>query len=99
MIRRAFKSRIALSMLPLGVVLTLGSAIGAVAVLALAIDALWRWPADAGWWIGWCVVALVAAMFNTRKGIETMATFDWHVAILPVTLSVAIVATWPGFWL
>ena len=97
--RSDVESRIALAMLPLGAVMMLAAAIGVAGILALAADVAWHWPPHAGWWLGWSVAALAVAAIVMRKGIETMATFDWRVAVLPLTLSVAIVAAWPGFWL
>lgn len=92
------ESRIALAMLPVGALFMLASAVGAVAVVTYAVDALGHWPADAGWRIGWSLVAAIVATVNFRKGIETMATFDWHVAIVPAALSIAIAVAWPGWW-
>ncbi len=96
---RDVESRIALAMLPLGALVTIASVAGFVAVLALAADVAWHRRAGGGWWLGWCTIALAVAVFALRKGIETMATFDWRVAVAPLTLSAAIVAAWPGWWL
>lgn len=96
--RRKFESCVALAMLPIGAFVTLGSLIGAAAVLAYAADAVWRWPADAAWRIGWSITAAIAAAFNVRKGIETMATVDWHVAVAPLAVALAIAVTCPAWW-
>ncbi|MGK3931085.1 hypothetical protein, partial [Enterococcus faecium] len=58
---RDLESRIALAMLPLGVVLALASAIGFIAVAVLAVDMLFHPRDDARWWLGWCLVAAVGA--------------------------------------
>ncbi|AXJ94580.1 MULTISPECIES: hypothetical protein [unclassified Sphingomonas] len=96
---RDLESRIALAMLPLGVVLALASAIGFIAVAVLAVDMLFHPRDDARWWLGWCLVAAVGAAWNTRRALEVMATFDWRVALPVVALSAAILAAYPGWWL
>ncbi|USU05448.1 hypothetical protein NF701_01205 [Sphingomonadaceae bacterium OTU29THOMA1] len=96
---RDMESRIALAMLPLGAIMMLAAALGFVAVAALAIDLAWRQPPHAGLWLLWCLAALTVAAVNLRQGIETMATFDWHVAVVPLLLSTVITTICPAFWL
>lgn len=96
--RRYCESRIALAMLPVGALITLAAAIGAIAAVSYGLHAAWDGRGDTGWRIAWSVSATLIAVFNLRKGIETMATFDWHVAIAPLVTSAAIVAACPVWW-
>ncbi|MBI0474124.1 hypothetical protein D9601_01920 [Sphingomonas sp. MA1305] len=95
---RDVESRVALAMLPVGTLLSLLSAIGGVAVVALAIDVIIRRPAGTGWWLAWCLVAAMIAAWNTRRSLETLASFEWRTALPVLVLSMAIVAAYPGWW-
>jgi hypothetical protein len=95
---RTIESRIALAMLPLGAAMTLAAALGLLGAVALALSLLWRWPANVGWWLAWSAAAGAAAAYILRKGIETMSTFDWHVAVAPLAVAAAIAAACPGWW-
>lgn len=103
MTARDFESRVALAMLPLGAILTLIAAVGLIGAIVLAAVLLWRWPGDsgwgAGWWLAWSASAAAAACFILRKGIETMSTFDWHVAVAPLAIGAAVATACPGWWL
>ncbi len=99
MTARDIESRIALAMLPLGAVLTLISAVALIGAIGLAGMLLWRWPADAGWWLTWTAAVAIAALYVLRKGIETMSTFDWRTAIAPLVVGAAVASACPCWWL
>lgn len=99
MTARDIESRIALAMLPLGAALTLVSAVGLIGAIGLAGMLLWRWPADAGWWLAWTAAVATAALYVLRRGIETMSTFDWRTAVAPLVVSAAVASACPCWWL
>lgn len=93
-----FESRVALAMLPLGASMTLAAAAGGIGTIVFAILLMWRWPANGGWWLGWSVAAVLAAAFILRRGIATMCTFDWRVAVAPILVGAGIAIAYPGWW-
>jgi hypothetical protein len=92
------EARIALAMLPVGVVIMVVSAVAFVAVVLLALvtpirGGAWEWT------LLWAIVAAVVAARNTLAGIAITAAFDWRPVPLVLLLSTLIVAAWPGWWL
>ena len=91
------EARLALAMLPVGVVLMVASAVAFVALVLLAIVA----PVRGGAWLPtfvWALVAALVAVRNIFAGIAITAAFDWRPLPLALILSVLIVAAYPGFW-
>lgn len=96
---RHFESRLALAMLPTGAAMTLVATGGAIAAIVLAAMLLWNRPTGFGWWLAWSAMAAVASGYAIRKGIETMSTFDWRVAVPPLLVGIATALTCPSWWL
>lgn len=92
------EARVALAMLPVGVLVMVVSALAFVAVVLLALAAPFlggQW-----WWTeAWALVAAAVALRNTLAGIEITAAFDWRPLPLVVLLGGAVVGAWPGWWL
>ena len=97
--RHSIESRIALAMLPLGGAMAIVASLAVPGSVVFAGVLLWRWPAHVGWWLAWTIGAGVASVYLFRKGIETMSTFDWHVAAPAVVIGVTTAALYPGWWL
>lgn len=97
MTARDWESRIALAMLPLGALLTLAGLFAAPALVGLLIASAWM-PDASALDLLWCGVAGAVAAYVMRKGIETMSTFDWRVAVAPVAATLAVAVSWPGWW-
>ena len=97
--RSRIESRIALAMLPIGGAMTVISVVAFVAVLVLAFDTIVQRPRAAVLLLVWCASALVVAVANTVKSIETMSSFNWRAMIPVAALSLAIVATYPGWYM
>ena len=92
------EARVALAMLPVGVVLMVASAVAFVAVVLLALAA----PFRGGPWLHyevWAVVAALVAARNTLAAIAITAAFDWRPLPMALLFSGLIVAAWPGWWL
>jgi hypothetical protein len=93
------EGRISFAMLPVGAVLVLAALLGSVAVFALALFHLATQDANWGWYVGWCVAALALGVRNLVRSFQTMSALDIRGTLVTVGLSVAIVATYPGWWL
>lgn len=86
-----------MAMLPAGATMTIVSLAGFVTVIALAIATL---VAPGGHPLAtglWCLVAAPLAVFNLRRSIETMASFDWRVFVPVIAVSAGLLATFPGW--
>ena len=91
-------ARIALAMLPVGVVVMVVSAFAFVAVTLLALAT--PFAGGAAWWtVSWALAAAGVAARNTLAGIAITAAFDWRPLPLVLLLSGGIIAAWPGWWL
>lgn len=88
------EARIALAMLPVGVIVLVAAVLAFVAVLALAIVSPFAGRAALGWVEAWCLLADVVAVRNARAGIEMMSAFDWRPLPVTLFLSVVVVAAW-----
>lgn len=91
------EARVALAMLPVGVIVMVVSALAFVAVVLLAIAA----PFRGGAWlptVAWALVAAAVAVRNLLAGIAITAAFDWRPLPLTLLLSGLILLAWPGFW-
>ena len=89
---------LALAMLPVGVVVMVASALALVSVALLMIAAPFR--GGAWWWTElWALAAAAVALRNMLAGIAITAAFDWRPLPLVLVSSIAIAATWPGWWL
>lgn len=98
MTSQQLESRLALAMLPLGATMTIAAVAGFVSALVFAGQVALEAPDDAGWRLAWAAAAAAVALYVIRKGIETMCTFDWRVAVLPLLLAATIVGTSPAYW-
>lgn len=99
MLGRHVESRLALAMLPIGAVMTLAATGGAIAAVVFAAILLWTRPVDCGWWLAWSGMTATASVYIVRKGIETMSTFDWRVAMPPLLVGTAVLLACPAWWL
>lgn len=88
-----WEARVALAMLPVGGAVLIGSVVGLVAVLALALDGVIG--GDGTWLLLlWCGVSAAFALWNMRAGIAMMSAFDWRPLPLSLLRSAGVVAGW-----
>lgn len=87
------EARLSLAMLPVGLTLGLGSALGAAALLLFAVPALiMAITGNATWWIfGWCLGGGLALGWSAVTSIEVVSAFDWR-PLPRVLLGIALAA-------
>lgn len=84
------EARVALAMLPVGVVVTVVSFVAFFAVAAFALGLPWRGV----WYWVWTAGALLVAGRNTLTGIAILSSFDWRRLPAVVLLSAIVLAGW-----
>ncbi len=85
---------LALTMLPVGAIMLVVSALAIPAVLTLGVDVAMRQPSGWSWTLAWCLAATAIALWNMRAGIAMMCALDWRPLPFASLRSAAVVAGW-----
>jgi hypothetical protein len=93
------EARLHLTMLPLGIALTLAGVFGVLAFAAFAILVPLRHFHEWGWTEIWLIGAAALAVRNLVAGIETMSALDWKQGLLTLALWGVVVLSYPGWWI
>jgi hypothetical protein len=93
------EARLNLAMLPVGIALSVMSALAFVAVVGFGLFSIAAGGDDWHWYFGWSALAAVVALRNLAKSLETMSALDVRGTLVTLGWSAGIVLLYPGWWL
>ena len=96
--RARLEANLTLALLPIGVLMVAAAIAGLVAVVILGIDVAMSGRSGSGVLLLWCLFAAAVAVRNLIGSLKALSAFSWAKHLVTSLWSVAVLATYPGWW-